>query len=75
PNVTMNGGQVTDFSEQGPLTQRTIRQCADFEIKDGSTAILGFHDHPDQMWINENYRVFAEECARRGWLRIEGPAA
>lgn len=71
----MDSRLVTDFSEQGPLTHRGICECSNFEIKDGKTAILGFHDHPDQMWINENYREFAEECAHKGWLRIEGPAA
>ena len=75
PVVLMNGKRVDDFSESGPLTQKGIRPCRDFEVRDGSTPSLGFHDHPDQMWIVESHRELAEHCAAEGWLKIQGHAS
>ena len=75
PKVTMDKQAITDFSEQGKLTQKSIRNCINFEIKDGNVGIVGFHDHPEEMWINENYQDFASYCEQQGWLRIEGPAS
>ena len=71
PVVLMDHGRVHDFSETGPLTQRGIRESRDFEILDDQEPILGFHDHPDEMWIAAGYRELAEYCATQGWLRIE----
>ena len=75
PVVLMDKHVVTDFSDQGNLTQKGIRVCINFEIRDGNVGILGFHDHPDEMWINENYQEFAKYCEQQGWLRIAGPAS
>ena len=75
PKVLMNKHLITDFSDQGKLTQKEIRECINFEIRDGNVGIMGFHDHPDEMWINENYREFADYCEQQGWLRLEGPAS
>ena len=75
PIVLVNGKRVQDFSESGPLTQKGIRPCRDFEVRDGSVPILGFHDHPDHMWIVESYRELAEHCAAEGWLKIQGRAS
>lgn len=75
PVVLMNRKPVTDFSEQGPLTQQSIRSCIDFEIRDGSESILGFHDHPNEMWVTEPYAAVAAYCAEKGWLTIEGRAS
>lgn len=71
PVVLMDGKQVSDFSEAGPLTRRGIRPCIDFEVRDGSDPILGFHDHPDEMWVSPTYRALAEHCAAQGWLKIQ----
>jgi hypothetical protein len=73
PVVLMNGKRIADFSESGPLTQKGIRLCIDFEVRDGATPILGFHDHPDQMWVAAGYRALVEHCEHEGWLKIEGP--
>jgi hypothetical protein len=67
----MNKKAVSDFSESGPITQRSIAACRDFEIRDGSTPILGFHDHPSEMWVSKTYEVVAKDCAEAGWLKIE----
>jgi hypothetical protein len=75
PVVLMNGKRVTDFSQTGPVTQKGIRECRDFEVRDGSVSILGFHDHPNEMWVAENYRPLAEHCAAEGWLKVQGPAS
>lgn len=75
PKVSMDNRTVTDFSQQGELTQKGIRNCINFEIKDGGVSILGFHDHPDEMWINENYLEFANYCEKQGWLRIKWPVS
>jgi len=75
PRVLLNKQVVTDFSEQGKLTQKGIRGCINFEVRDGDVGIVGFHDHPDEMWINENYQDFANYCEQQGWLRVEGPAS
>ena len=74
PVVLMNRRRIADFSERGPVTQKGIRACRDFEVRDGHTPILGFHDHPDQMWIAEKYSTVAAHCEAQGWMRIEGPA-
>jgi len=74
PVVLMDRTSVEDFSEAGPVTQKGIRRCRDFEIRDGVTSILGFHDHPDEMWVAESYAAIADHCAAQGWLKIQGPA-
>ena len=74
PVVLMNRKRVADFSEAGRVTQKGIRDCIDFEVRDGDTPILGFHDHPDEMWVAETYRTVAEHCAAEGWMKIQGPA-
>lgn len=75
PVVLINRKPVTDFSEQGPLTQHLIRSCIDFEVRDGSRPILGFHDHPNEMWVTETYSSIAKYCAEQGWLKIEEGAS
>lgn len=69
--VLMDGKRVTDFSERGPLTRRSMRSCINFEIHDGDKPILGFHDHPNEMWISQAYSAVADHCAEQGWLKID----
>jgi hypothetical protein len=71
PVVLMDHKPIVDFSEQGPLTQCGIRTCRDFEIRNGAEPILGFHDHPNEMWVTVPYAFVAEHCARQGWLKME----
>lgn len=75
PRVFMDKQVVTDFSEQGKLTHNGIKGCTNFEICDGNVGILGFHDRPSEMWVNENYLGFARYCEQKGWLSIEGSAS
>jgi len=74
PVVYVNRKRVEDFSEAGPLTQKKIRPLRDFEIRDGKSPILGFHDHPNEMWVSEAYAAVAEYCASQGWLKIRHPS-
>ena len=71
PVVLMNSKAITDFSENGPITQKGIAACRDFEIRDGSIPILGFHDHPREMWVSKKYEAVAQDCAEAGWLKVE----
>ena len=71
PVVLMNKKVVFDFSERGPVTQKGIGACRDFEVRDGSTPILGFHDHPREMWVSKKYKAVAQDCAEAGWLKVE----
>ncbi len=73
PVVLMDRKRVKNFTISGRVTQKGIRACRDFEIRDGSFPILGFHDHPDEMWIASEYRALAEHCAEEGWLKIQVP--
>lgn len=75
PVVLVDGKRTDDFSELGPLTQKKIRNCRDFEIHDGNASILGFHDHPREMWITEDYATLAMHCQAQGWLKIQGSAS
>ena len=75
PILLINKKPETDFTENGPLTQKRIRTFIDMEIRDGVIPILGFHDHPNEMWIDERYRTLVEYCEEQGWLKIEGPAS
>lgn len=72
PVVLMDRRSVEDFSERGPLTQGGIRRCINFEVRDGNTPILGFHDHPNEMWVSSTYSHVAEYCASQGWLEVQG---
>ncbi|MGI0118263.1 hypothetical protein [Zooshikella sp. RANM57] len=72
PNVLMDKKLITDLSDSGKLSQERIRNCINFEIRDGDVGVVGFHDHPDEMWINEKYQGFAIYCEQMGWLKIEG---
>ena len=60
-----------DFSEAGPLTQRGIAGLRNFEIRTESAPILGFHDHPREMWIDSEFRDLAERLDNLGHLKIE----
>jgi len=71
PRVFLDKEEVFDFSDRGPLTQAGIRRCIDFVIKDGKTKIVGFHDHPDEMWVTQPFREFAAFCESQGWLAIQ----
>jgi len=71
PTVLIDGHRLDDFSESGPLTQRGISAVRDFEIRDGSIRVLGFHDHPREMWIDERYQDLALHCQDQGWLEIQ----
>ncbi len=71
PIVFMDKKPVTDFSDRGPLVQKQIRQSLDFVIRDGHNKIVGFHEHPDEMWIAEAYYEYALFCENQGWLKIQ----
>ena len=71
PQVLVNRRRIEDFSDRGPLTQAGIQTLQDFEIRDGTVPILGFHDHPNEMWVSHHYRNLAEHCQKEGWLTIE----
>jgi hypothetical protein len=64
--------RCSDLSEAGPLTQHGIAHMRDFEIRtDSGIPILGFHDHPREMWINADFRTLAERLANVGHVKIE----
>jgi len=71
PVVLMNKRAISDFSENGPITQQGIASCRNFEIRDGTEPILGFHDHPREMWISQTYAEIARDCSEAGWLKVE----
>jgi hypothetical protein len=71
----MNDTEVKDFSDKGPLTQRSIKKCINFYIQNGNETVLGFHDPPNEMWISEKYHAIAAHCEKKGWLRIQGPTS
>jgi hypothetical protein len=71
PVVLMDKKEVTDFSESGPITQKGIAACRDFEILDGLVPVLGFHDHPSEMWISRAFAAVASDCAAAGWLKVQ----
>jgi hypothetical protein len=75
PVVLLNHRRVEDFSELGQLTQKGISRCNDLEVRDGTKPILGFHDHPREMWITSSHNSLAEHCASQGWLSIQGSAS
>lgn len=68
----MDRKPVEDFSERGPLTQSGIRACRDFEVRDGQASMLGFHDHPNEMWVDRDFEALATRCEAAGWLKIRG---
>ncbi len=71
PVVKYNRKVITDFSEQGLLTQQGIRNCRDFEIFSKREKVIGFHDHPNEMWIVNSHLELAQHCEKEGWLKIE----
>ena len=75
PEVLLDGKKVVDFTDQGPLTQASLSKCRNLEVRDGKEGVLGFHDHPREMWVSEVYRYIAIHCAEQGWLKIEGKAS
>ncbi|WP_027708937.1 hypothetical protein [Zooshikella ganghwensis] len=75
PIVLINNKIIKDYSEAGMLTRRHILECHSIEVRDRVVGVVGFHDHPKEMWINENYREFACYCEGMHWLTIQGPAS
>jgi hypothetical protein len=64
-----------DLSEDGALVQRTIMRMRNFEIRTADGApILGFHDHPREMWVDAEFRQLAERLRDLGHLKIERSA-
>ena len=74
PHVYLDKEEILDFSDQGRLIQKEIRNCINFEVKDGKEGMVGFHDHPDEMWIVEKHVELAKYCEKMGWLTIQGEA-
>jgi hypothetical protein len=72
--VWLDGRRCDDLSEQGPVTQRGIAALRDFEIRAGGSSILGFHDHPDQMWVDGEFEGLALRLQALGHLQIERQA-
>jgi len=72
PRVLMDKKIITDYSDQGKLTQKGLKKCIDFEICDGDETVLSFHDHPNDMYFSEKYEELAIHCESEGWLKIEG---
>ena len=71
PVVLLDKKIVSDYTETGPLNQHNISQCINFEIRDGSTTMVGFHDHPNEMWISQEFAMLATVCCENGWLKIQ----
>lgn len=71
PCVLADHRVVTDLSERGPLTQKGILGLRNLEVRDGGRPILGFHDHPRQMWISAEYAELASHCQSQGWLKVQ----
>jgi hypothetical protein len=69
--VWLDGARCDDLSERGPLTQRRIAGLRNLEIRADGSPILGFHDHPDQMWIVGDFGTLAERLQDLGHLTIE----
>ena len=64
-----------DLSESGLLTQRGIGGMRDFEIRsENNVPILGFHDHPREMWVDGQFKDLADRLDALGHLRIERSA-
>ncbi len=71
PRISMDGKRITDYTEQGVLTQKGILKCIDFFISDNGNKVLGFHDHPNEMWFSKEYVSLAVQCEKNRWLKIE----
>jgi hypothetical protein len=69
--VWVDEHRYDDFSEAGPLTQRGIAGLRNLEIRTECTPILGFHDHPREMWIGSEFRELAERLHGLGHLKIQ----
>jgi hypothetical protein len=60
-----------DLSEAGPLTQHGMARMRNFEIRTENVPILGFHDHPGEMWFADEFRQLAERLADLGHLKMQ----
>ena len=70
PNILLDSNAVKDYSDTGPLNHETLSKAQDLEIRDGHEPVMGFHSSPANMWVNNNYKQLAEQCAKSGWLKI-----
>jgi hypothetical protein len=70
PIVMIDGDAVRDYTSNGPLTQERVSAARDFEVRDGSVPVLGFHGDPSQMWVNNSYRGIAVFCQSQRWLEM-----
>jgi hypothetical protein len=71
PNVMLDSQTVEDYSERGPLRRKRITEAEDFEIRDGSHPVMGFHSGPSEMWVSDRYYNIAKHCEKQGWLTIK----
>jgi len=75
PFVLLDGVQVRNYTSAGPLTNERFDEASDFEIRDGGTAVLGFHSGPKNMWFNKKYESMAKQCEAQQWLAMGKVAA
>ena len=70
--VYCNKKLCTDYSTDGNLTQSGIKILKDFLIIAGNgKELIGFHDHPNEMWLSTELSALAKYCENQGWLKIE----
>lgn len=53
------------------ISQDRISLARNFLMISGPDQVLGFHDHPREMWIERKFLYLAEEMQSQGWLAIE----
>ena len=70
PLVLLESCTIKDYSKYGPLRKQSLKAAQDFEIRDGSTPVMGFHSGPGNMWANQQYGEIVTHCERQGWLKI-----
>jgi hypothetical protein len=72
-SVIVADGREIDPNDDAYISQKGLGEIRDFEMRCGSQPVMGFHDHPREMWITERHRSLAELMHAEGSLVIEFP--
>ena len=50
-------------------TRRSIEACREFQVSRGGLAIVGFHDHPSDLWAEPSESALVSLLESRGLAR------
>lgn len=62
-----------DVNDTNYISQDGMKDLLNFRILNGDDPVMGYHDHPSEMWISEKHRPLALYMEEQKWLTVQFP--